>query len=207
MHSKFFNLDEEKQHRIINAAIKEFSLKGFDKASTNEIVKEAGISKGLLFHYFNNKKELYLFLYDYFLEVIMEEFYPKLDSDENDLLEKYRQIAILKLDLMKKHPDMFHFIKIAYEEESAEIKKELKIRNKETIATSYAKLFKNIDTSKFKEELNIERTIHIITWTMEGFSYQQQAKTKNIPIDETNWDEVLDEIDQYINILRISFYK
>lgn len=54
--SKFLNLNPEKQDRILNAALKEFAQKGYQNASTNEIVKEAGISKGLLFHYFNNKR-------------------------------------------------------------------------------------------------------------------------------------------------------
>ena len=60
MFSKFLNLDE-KQDRILNAAIKEFAQKGYDSASTNEIVKEAGISKGLLFHYFKIKSSYFSF--------------------------------------------------------------------------------------------------------------------------------------------------
>ncbi|MFD6209493.1 TetR/AcrR family transcriptional regulator, partial [Peribacillus sp. NPDC060253] len=72
MFSKFLNMDKEKQDRIINAAIKEFAQKGYDNASTNEIVKEAGISKGLLFHYFQNKKQLYLFLYEHMIDILME---------------------------------------------------------------------------------------------------------------------------------------
>ena len=62
---KFFSLKPEKRERIINAALKEFAKNGYDKASTNEIVKESGISKGSLFNYFISKKELYLFLLDY----------------------------------------------------------------------------------------------------------------------------------------------
>ena len=44
-------MDEEKKQKIINASIEEFS-KGYSLASTNEIVRKAGVSKGLLFHYF-----------------------------------------------------------------------------------------------------------------------------------------------------------
>lgn len=55
----FKNIDEEKRGRIINSALEEFSKNSFDKASTNIIVKNAGISKGSLFHYFKNKQELY----------------------------------------------------------------------------------------------------------------------------------------------------
>jgi TetR/AcrR family transcriptional regulator len=207
MYSKFLNLDEDKQHRIINAAIKEFAQKGFEKASTNEIVKEAEISKGLLFHYFKNKEGLFLYLYDYFIDTLLDKFYAKLDFDECDLLEKYRQIVLYKFDLLKKHPDMFQFIKIAYEEEKAEIKYELEKRNKELIASSYAKVFKNIDTSKFKEGIDIKRTIDIITWTMEGFSHRNQEKTKHIPLDQINWDDLLADLDQFIHILKLSFYK
>ena len=35
------------------------------KASTDDIAAKAGISKGLLFYYFHNKKELYLYLLEY----------------------------------------------------------------------------------------------------------------------------------------------
>lgn len=62
---KFFSLEPDKRERIINAALNEFARNGYGKASTNEIIKEAGISKGSLFNYFNNKKELYLFLLGY----------------------------------------------------------------------------------------------------------------------------------------------
>ena len=52
------NIDAEKRDRIINSAIDEFAMYPYEKASTNNIVKNAGISKGLLFHYFENKQEL-----------------------------------------------------------------------------------------------------------------------------------------------------
>ncbi len=39
----------------MNAAISIFATQGYAHASTDEIVKRAGISKGLLFHYFISK--------------------------------------------------------------------------------------------------------------------------------------------------------
>ena len=65
MNDKFFDLKQEKQDRMINASLKIFSRGGYRHASTDEIVKEAGISKGLLFHYFGSKLGLYGFLFDY----------------------------------------------------------------------------------------------------------------------------------------------
>ena len=54
MNEKFFDLKKEKQDRMINAALKVFALNGYRHASTDDIVREAAISKGLLFHYFEN---------------------------------------------------------------------------------------------------------------------------------------------------------
>ena len=63
MNEKFYALPEEKQSQILNAAYKVFAMNQYKKAPTSEIAAEAGISKSLLFHYFHNKLELYLFLW------------------------------------------------------------------------------------------------------------------------------------------------
>ena len=56
INTQFMNLDENKSKKIIDAAMNEFIRSGYERASTNVIVKEAGISKGSLFNYFTNKK-------------------------------------------------------------------------------------------------------------------------------------------------------
>ena len=65
MNNRFFELPKEKQDRFINAALQIFAKNGYKKASTDEIVKAASISKGLLFHYFGSKQGLYEFVYMY----------------------------------------------------------------------------------------------------------------------------------------------
>ncbi len=52
-------MEEEKRERVIDAALKEFS-KGYMAANTDVIVKAAGISKGLVFHYFGSKLKIEL---------------------------------------------------------------------------------------------------------------------------------------------------
>ena len=64
MNERFYSLSQDKQQRIINAAYKVFALNSYKKAPMSEIANEAEISKALLFHYFRNKKDLYLYLWD-----------------------------------------------------------------------------------------------------------------------------------------------
>ena len=62
MNAKFYSLPQERRHTIINAGYRIFSQNSYKKSPMSEIADAAGISKSLLFHYFHNKKEFYLFL-------------------------------------------------------------------------------------------------------------------------------------------------
>ena len=71
MNEKFFDLAKEKQDRIMNAAISTFARRGYKYASTDEIKSKAGISKGLLFHYFGDKASLYRYVCEYSSKYVM----------------------------------------------------------------------------------------------------------------------------------------
>ncbi len=56
----FLNLSKEEQDQVMEAALDEFSQKNYDSASINQIIQNAGISKGSMYHYFQNKEDLYM---------------------------------------------------------------------------------------------------------------------------------------------------
>lgn len=57
--SRFENLDEQKRERILREAGEEFAEKGYAQASLNAIIERAGISKGSLYYYFENKEDVF----------------------------------------------------------------------------------------------------------------------------------------------------
>ena len=57
----FFNLPKEKQEKIVLVAITEFAYKGFDRGNISIIAKNSEVSKGSMYQYFDDKKELYLY--------------------------------------------------------------------------------------------------------------------------------------------------
>lgn len=207
MFSKFLNIQEEKQHRILDAAMKEFAQKGFENASTNEIVKEADISKGLLFHYFKNKKNLFLFLYDYCINLYINEFYRKINMDETDIFIKLRQCSLIKSELLMKYREIFVFIEVAYREKSKMIKGDLKVINEELTTANYNKIFENIDTSKFKDGLDIKKCINIIIWTIEGFGADVMKKEKLLTLNKEDYEKTVAQATIYLDILKNCFYK
>lgn len=207
MFSIFLKLKPEKQERIINAAIKEFAQKGYKNASTDEIVKEANISKGALYKYFHNKKNLFLFLYDHTLKILTNDFYGRIDLNVKDIFERLRQRALYKNEIVNKYPDIFNFIMTANIEECDEVKNELEHRNKELMTNRYDKWLEEIDISRFKEGIDIKRAINVIIWTMESLSNREREKLNSLTLNQSYYDEMLAELDHYLELLRNSFYK
>ena len=60
------------KERIINIALEEFAQNGYQSASTNVICKKAKVSKGLLYHYYGSKENLYLSVLRYFIDEFKE---------------------------------------------------------------------------------------------------------------------------------------
>jgi TetR/AcrR family transcriptional regulator len=207
MYSKFLNLALEKKDRIINTAIREFAQKGYDLASTNEIAKEAAIAKGLLFHYFQNKKGLFLFLYDYCVELNMSEFYEKIDLKERDFFMRLRQIQRIKGELLNKYPVIFKFLQAAYLEASAEVRGDLEKRNHALALQSTKKVFEGIDISKFKEGVDLQKVIKIVLWTFQGFADEVLVEAKLSSSNQMDYQKAFASAEEYIQLLQNCFYK
>ncbi len=120
MNAKFFDLKKEKQDRMINGALKVFAMQGYRHASTDEIVKEADISKGLLFHYFGSKIGLYTFIYDYSVKFVTLELRACIDPLTSDLFDLMKQMEQAKMHVMKAYPYMQQFLNRAMYENVSE---------------------------------------------------------------------------------------
>ncbi len=203
IYSKFYRLEKEKQERIINAALKEFARNGYDKASTNEIVKEAEIAKGSLFSYFNNKKELYLFLLDYVMKLI-DQIYAEVDWQETDFFARMRQLGAVKYKIYKKYPSAFNFLKTLAHEDAAEVKPVISKLKKEVVSSGLERSYDNIDWTKFRDDLDREKMIKIIDWTMLCFAEENLNRVGSI---EDVGPEILQEADEYFALLKKCFYK
>ncbi|WP_268624340.1 TetR/AcrR family transcriptional regulator [Paenibacillus alvei] len=206
MNSKFITLSTEKQDRIINEAMKEFVRKGYEHASTNEMVKGAGISKGLLFHYFNNKQELFLSLYDYGVEKVMSLFYGRINLEEKDFFIRFRQVQQVRWELLMQYPELFKFLNAAYVETASDIRPHIEQRNKGLTQEAFGKVLAGFDRSKFKEGLDIDKAINIIVWTFHGFLKDKMKRANTMQINSDDYVHMVKEADEYIDMFRQSFY-
>ena len=58
----FYRLPDEKRERIMAAAEREFLENSFEAASINRIIKDASIPRGRFYQYFEDKKDIFLYI-------------------------------------------------------------------------------------------------------------------------------------------------
>ena len=121
MNEKFFSLPDEKQQKKKNAGFRVFSQNSYCKSPMVEIAADAGISKSLLFHYFRNKKELYLFLWNRCAEITMEYLNKYKCYEPTDLFEMMERGMMTKFRIMELYPHMAAFAVKAFYEKDEQI--------------------------------------------------------------------------------------
>lgn len=204
---KFLDLEQTKREQIIRAAMKEFATQGYDRASTNNIVKEAGISKGSLFHYFGNKKNLYLFIYEYAIQTVLDNLWRKIDLEQKDVLARWRQVALLKIELIAQFPELFNFLVMATLSDINENAQTIQSTNEQKLQAFMQDFFADLDYSLFRPGIEVSRALEVISWTIEGFSKKLSGQIGDVPVTETDFDRIMQELDQYMQLLRDCFYQ
>ncbi|WP_026672991.1 TetR/AcrR family transcriptional regulator [Alkalihalobacterium bogoriense] len=206
MSIKLLDLEPLRRDAILNAALKEFALKGFDKASTNVIAKDAGISKALMFHYIKNKQELFLLVYDYFTEILNKEYFMKMDFTKKDIFDRLRQSYLLQLELIKQYPWIFELNKLSNATNSDEVNKELEKRERKKQSSCGTEIFDMIDESKFRAGLNIEKCKQVILWANVGFTNEILEGIRNSEASNVDYERIVSTLDEYFDELRRIFY-
>ena len=93
--------DENKHHKIIQAAIKVFAEKGFYNSRVSEIAKEANVADGTIYLYFRNKDDILISLFEEEFGQIVENMRKELEK-ERDALQKIRRFATMHLSIISK---------------------------------------------------------------------------------------------------------
>ena len=104
----FLNLLDEKKEKIIDAGLREFSDKGYREASTNIIVENAGIPKGSFYQYFNDKKDLFLYICGLAAEkklIYIQDVLTK--AEQMDFFELFKEIYVAGIKFAKSNTKYF----------------------------------------------------------------------------------------------------
>ena len=116
----FLNLPEDKQARIIEAALTEFADKGYQQASLNTIVAASGIAKGSLYQYFTDKSGIFLYVFDFAIAVVRRLLVQVKDSSrEEDFFTRLERSLLAGLDFIRQYPKIYGlYLKILFDQQA-----------------------------------------------------------------------------------------
>ena len=195
MNEKFFDLKRDKQDRIINAGLKVFAKHGYRHATTDDIVKEAGISKGLLFHYFTNKVGVYIFLMDYSVRFLLLELSRTVKKDTDDFFELYKQIENGKLQVLKNYPYMQAFLDKAFEEVCIEALEECE-EQKAAYESKMEEYYLQVSACEFKNGITFKQMREMFKYIIKGIT------AENMALDTMQPETMNHQVCGYIDMMR-----
>ncbi|TCP55752.1 TetR family transcriptional regulator [Tumebacillus sp. BK434] len=203
----FDNLPEEKRQKVLSAALDEFAEQGYASASTNRIVEKAEISKGLLFHYFRNKKGLYAYLLRHCMKVLGQEYEDVLPTTSSDVFERIKQLTVMKIHQMKHYPQEYDLLLKLARETDPELMAEYAQLTAELKGHFLGKFFAGLDHTLFRPGVDVQKALEIIMCTTEHYGNKYVAE--NTDADgrlHLDADKIGLELDEYASLLKNGLY-
>lgn len=203
MYSSFESLPDEKKNRILGASLKEFSVNGYEQASTNTIVREAGISKGILFHYFKTKRDLYRYVVFNTIEKMYKRLAEETKFKSRDYFERMKEIEEIKFGFFMENPHCYRLVLRVFKGKDQEIIEEIYKKYTPVISDYMVRFSIDTDMSVFKEGVDIRKVNEMITWIGEGISERIMGGLPEVLTDsEALTSEYSREFWDYIELLK-----
>lgn len=198
---QFDNLNSEKKNLIIQAALKEFAESGVINASTNNIVKNCGISKGSLFKYFQTKDDLCFYLFDIATDEMIKELNDKLSTFSTELFQRIIDYSVWETSWYIKNPLKGRFIISVAKETDKDFVNKRNERYGEKSQTVYDEILKAVPDDLFRT--NKSTVAKMLNWLIEGYN---QDFLKKIDLTAKSLEdlqsEYMTQLTDYIAILK-----
>lgn len=184
MNEKFFQLPVEKQEKILNAGYEVFSQNSYKNSPMSEIAAAANISKSLLFHYFKNQKELYLYLWDHCARLTIERLTQSGCYEQTDLFEAMEKGMYAKMEIIREYPYMAQFTIKAFYEKDIEISA--------AIQESYHHYFNfkadnarmRMNPDQFVDGLDLQMMYREMYWASAGYIWELVQQQEQIDMEK-----------------------
>jgi AcrR family transcriptional regulator len=159
------------KNKIIDAAYQVLAEQGFEKASTKEIAKQAGISQGLINYYFSSKEDLMFEIFHLESTRYIEEMnkISEIPLNENFI----RQALAVPKNMVHQYPDWhrlrFELFAIGLRSEAG--RKEIQ----QSLEAGKQQVLKSLNMLPINESINKKALASIINITIDGLALEQMA--------------------------------
>ena len=188
------------RQQIMSSAIKEFGRYSFAEASLNNICKEGNISKGIIYHYFKDKDELYL-------ECVTECFHELTEFlSRNIVINKHVEEDIenylsLRHGFFTEHPEYTNIFTNALLQQPNHLKEEIRIIKRGLDKFNFSFYEEVLEQVELKRGISMEEAIDYFSMFQESFNYYFKNNNQGDFIELFNLHEL-----KLSKFLKIMFY-
>ncbi len=190
------------REKILSAAIAEFGTKNFESASLNNICSDNNISKGLIYHYFKNKDDLFLSCvkssYDALVEYLSKENFNKADFQSN--MKKYID---LRYQFFKDNPFYSHIFFTTVLQPPLHLKEQIKELRKEFDEFNINRYKMDLSNLTLRDDVSEDEAIEYFYIFQEMFNGYFQSKA----YENTDFESLIEAHEVKLSkILNIMLY-
>lgn len=192
----------EKKVELLEAALDEFIVKSYEDASLNNIIKNAGISKGTFYYHFQDKQALYIFLLESSVKTKWEfvsnrtKEYSE-DYEKKNIFEKFKLQARIGAEFAVTFPKYHRLSRMFTKEKGNKIYEIVKIvLGNDTEGLLEEMIIKAIENGDFKKEFSKDFIIKTVSYLFIHFDeifYTQE---------DFELERMLKNIDNFIDFIK-----
>jgi len=97
------------KRKIFETSLKLFSEKGYDATSIEEITATVGVAKGTLYYHFSSKEEIFNFLVEEGMKLLINSIEIKISKCDN-VLDKIKAVSLIQLKAVKKYENLLTIV-------------------------------------------------------------------------------------------------
>lgn len=178
----FFNLPDEKQQKIMAAAVDQFSQFQYNKVTIDRIVRAAEIPKGSFYQYFENKDDLYIYLFTEVGDTKLELFESIRRRIPLISFKEYMMEYIMALKKLELSNDQMPRLKREFLEQCPQhIKKEiLKIEMPKSLKVFKAVIDAYIEKKEFRKDLDSKKAAYITVISISNLEFYDYQEDEDI---------------------------
>ena len=210
MTNHFTQIPKQDQERILRIILEEFADNGYQRASTNAIVQNAGIPKGTLFYFFGSKKAMFLFTLDEAVKQFIE-ISEKLNGENppDDLFEGLMHRMRVKLRFVQQEPLLYRFFYKVFLEIPDELKDEMASRFSAYSAASQDLAKGKFDQSKLKDGVDPDTAVKLIHLMLEGLLSRYTPQLRQLSPEEglRLVEKIEIECREYFELIKQGIYR
>ena len=172
------------------------------------LAEAAGVSKALIFHHFNSKKELYLALLDRCVEETKRQLNVTALLEYQDFFAAREKLSLMKYAFNKENADIYKVLKEAYLMTPAELKAEMEKRS-DAFLIERNKLWEELfEKVPLREGVGRGQAFELVMLTLDYFDQKFLAEmTADNELDETTVHNFLAERNSFLAMIRYGIEK